>query len=131
MKTQFLVAVIGAALLVIGCHSTMDGRKRAGVPFVKDQVEGRYERPADKVFAAAREVIKFNGTLVNESTLHGGTNLVRVLEGKVNQRNVWVRVEPMDAKVTSVVVQVRTKSGGKDTDLTHEIEKQIALQLAR
>jgi hypothetical protein len=131
MKTHFFVAVIGAALLVIGCHSTMDGRKRAGVPFVKDQVEGRYERPADKVFAAAREVIKFNGTLVNESTLHGGTNLVRVLEGKVNQRNVWVRVEPMDAKVTSVVVQVRTKSGGKDTDLTHEIEKQIALQLAR
>lgn len=131
MKTQFLVALLGTALLVIGCHSTMDGRKRAGVPFVKDQVEGRYERPPDKVFAAAREVIKYNGTLVNESTLHGNTNLVRVLEGRVNQRNVWVRVEPVDAKVTSVQVQVRTKAGGKDTDLTHELEKQIALQLAR
>lgn len=131
MKTQFLIALLGAALLVVGCHSTVDGRTRAGVPFVKDSVEGRYERPPDKVFAAAREVIKYNGTLINESTLHSTTNLVHVLEGRVDQRRVWVRVEPVDDKVTSVQVQVRRKGGGKDTDLTHELEKQIALQLTR
>jgi len=128
MKTQFLVALLGAAVLVAGCHSSLDGRKHAGVPFVRDRVEGRYERPADQVYAAAIQVIKFNGTLVNENTMHG-TNLVRVAEGKVNQRSVWVQVEPIDPKVTWVVVQTRTPGGGKDIDLAHEIEKQIALQL--
>jgi hypothetical protein len=131
MKTQFLVALLGAVVLVAGCHGTLDNRHRAGWPGVKDTLEGRYERPPDQVFAAAREVLKFNGALVKESTLLGGTNAVRVLEGKVNSRTVWVRVEPVDVRVTSVIVQVRTKGGNKDTDLMHELEKQIALQLAR
>ncbi|GIX50518.1 MAG: hypothetical protein KatS3mg132_712 [Limisphaera sp.] len=76
-------------------------------------------------------MIRYNGTLIRESTQHGETNTVRVLEGKVNQRSVWVRVEPLDPKVTRVVVQVRTPAGGKDLDLAHELEKQIALQLTR
>ena len=131
MKTQFFVAFLGAAVLVAGCHSTPDGRSRAGVPWVKDSLEGRYERPPEQVFAAAREVLKFNGTLAKESTLLGGTNTVRVLEGKVNTRTVWIRVEPVDAKVSSMIVQVRTKGGGKDTELMAELKSQIALQLAR
>ena len=131
MKTQFLVAFLGAVVLVAGCHSTLDNRHRAGVPWIKDSLESRYERPPEQVFAAAREVIKFNGALAEESSLLGGTNAVRVLQGKVNERRVWVRVEPVDAKVTSVEVQVRTKAGGKDTDLMAELSKQIALQLAR
>jgi hypothetical protein len=129
MKTQYVAALAGAALLGAGCVGTVDGRHRAGVPFVKDKIEGRYERSPDQVFAAAREVVRYNGTVIRESTVLGGTNTVRVLEGKVNQRSVWVRVEPVDAKVTSVLVQVRTKGGGKDINLTHELEKQIALQL--
>lgn len=131
MKTQFFVAFLGAAVLVAGCHSTLEGRSRAGVPWVKDSLQSKYERPPDQVFAAAREVLKFNGALVKESTLLGGTNAVRVLEGKVNTRSVWVSVEPVDAKVTSVAVEVRTKGGGKDTDLMAELSKQIALQLVR
>jgi hypothetical protein len=131
MKTQFLVALLGAAVVITGCVGSLDGRKHAGNPFVKDTIEGRYERPPDQVYAAARKVVEFNGTLVNESTMHGNTNIVRVVEGKVNQRSVWVRVEPVDARITSVMVQVRTPGGGKDVDLTHELEKQIALQLSR
>jgi len=131
MKTQFLVAFVGAALLVAGCHSTQDNRHHAGVPWIKDKLESKYERPPEQVFGAAREVVKFNGAVLEESNLLGGTNAVRVLRGKVNERTVWVRVEPVDAKVTSVVVQVRTKAGGKDTDLMAELSKQIALQLAR
>jgi hypothetical protein len=38
------------------------------------------------------DVIKFNGTLVNETTLYSETNLVKTVEGKINQRDVWVRV---------------------------------------
>jgi hypothetical protein len=130
MKIQFVIGFLGAAVLIAGCVSSLDGRKRAGVPFIKDQMEGRYVRPADQAYAAAVKVVKFNGTILNENTIHG-TNLVRVVEGKVNQRSVWVRVEPVDAKTSSVVVQARTPGGGKDIDLVHELEKQIALELAR
>jgi hypothetical protein len=130
MKTQFLVGILGGAVLIAGCVSSLDGRKHAGVPFVKDHMEGRYERPADQAYAAAVQVIKFNGTLLKEGTIHG-TNQVRVIEGKVNQRSVWVRVEPVDPKTSSVIVQARTSGGGKDIELVHELEKQIALQLAR
>ena len=130
MKTHLVIGFFGLTVLIAGCISSLDGRKHAGVPFIRDRVEGRYERTADQAYAAAVQVIKFNGTLLNEDTMHG-TNVVRVAEGKVNQRSVWVRVEPVDAKTCSVVVQARTPGGGKDIDLVHEIEKQIALQLAR
>ncbi len=116
----------GMAGLVAGCVETVDGRSQAGVPFVKDKVEGRYERPAPQVFAAAKKVLAFNGTLTGENTINNS------LEAKVNQDSVWVRVEEMDTtKVSHVIVQARTKGGGTDLDLAHEIEKQIALQLVR
>jgi len=136
MNKKFLVSSIiigaaGAVLLVAGCVPTVTGRSTMGVPFVKDAVEGHYERPLDQVYEAAKDVVKFNGTLINESILHTETNTVKTVEGKVNQRTVWVRVEPMDPKVTGVAVQTRTKGGGTDIDLAHEIEKQIALKLVK
>jgi hypothetical protein len=75
-------------------------------------------------------VVRFNGTLLSEATLHSETNSVRTVEGKINQRSVFIRVEPVDPKVTSVIVQTRTTGGGGDMYLAHEIEKQIALKLA-
>ena len=75
------------------------------------------------------EVIKFDGTLVSESIMHSDTNLVKTVEGRINQRNVWVRVEQVDPKVTSVKVQTRTPGGGTDIDLAHQVEKEIALKL--
>lgn len=123
--------MLGLALVVTGCVDTVAGRKTTGVPFIKDTIEARYERPMDDVFKAAKEVIAFNGTLVNESLLYGQTNLVKTVEGRVNQRNVWVRIEQVDPKQTSVAVQTRTPGGGSDIDLAAEIDKQIALKLVR
>jgi hypothetical protein len=94
-------------------------------------MEGRYERPLEQVFDAAKEVVRFNGGLNNESILHNETNLVKTVEGKINQRTVWVRVERVDPIVTQVTVQTRTQSGVSDIELAHEIEKQIALRLVR
>ena len=131
MKEKFFLALIGAGLIGAGCVPTVTGRSTGGVPFIKDTVAGRYERPLDQVYDAAKEVVKFNGTLINESILHTETNAVKTVEGKVNQSSVWVRVEAMDPKVTGVAVQARTKGGGSDVDLAHEIEKQIALKLVR
>ena len=44
-------------------------------------------------------------------------------------RTVWVKVEPVDAGTTRVIVQARTKGGGSDLDLASDIDKQIALRL--
>ena len=131
MKKTIFAIFCGAALVVTGCVSTVDNRTTAGVPFIKDRVEGQYERSVDQVTQAAKQVISCNGVLVNESTLYNQTNAVRTVEGKVNQRNVWVRVEAVDPKVTAVTVQTRTPGGGSDIDLAHELEKQIALKLVQ
>jgi Protein of unknown function (DUF3568) len=130
MKTKMLVAFLGGLVLVAGCVSTVNDRSTAAWPLVKDKFEGRYERPVDQVYAAAVDVIKFNGAIARESILNPGPNQVRSIEAKVNGRSVWVRVEPVDSKITSVVVQVRTKGGGSDLELTQELQKQIAVKLA-
>lgn len=113
-----------------GCVSTVNDTHTAAVPFVKDKFESRYERPVDEVYAAAVDVLKFNGAIGRESILNPGPNQVKTIEAKVNGRSVWVRVQAVDQKVTSVVVQVRTKGGGSDLDLTQELQKQIAIKLA-
>ena len=118
-----LLAVCGLAVLIAGCINTVDGRKNAGVPFVKDKIESRYERPVAQVFAAAKAVLAFNGVLTSENTINNS------LEAKVNTRTVWVRVDKIDEKVTQVTVQTRTKGGGADIYLAAELDKQIALKL--
>ena len=128
MKTIFLSIVAGAAILAAGCVSTVSGKKTGGVPFVRDRIEARYERPAGQIYEVAKEVLKFNGTLTSESTIHG-TNTVLALEGKVNQRSVFISVEQVEPKISALVVQARTKGGGGDIDLCHELDKQIALRL--
>ena len=125
-----LVVVLGGLVLAAGCVSTVNDRHTAAVPFVKDQFEGRYERSPDQVYAAALEVIKFNGTVSRESIINPGANQLQAIEGKVNGRKVWVRVEAVDPKVTAVTVQVRTSGGGSDLELTQELQKQIAIKLA-
>ncbi|HLP76076.1 MAG TPA: DUF3568 family protein, partial [Candidatus Paceibacterota bacterium] len=135
MNTKIFAGLLGLALLAVGCVDTVTGRKTAAVPFIKDKIESRYERPVDQVFQAAKDVIAFNGALVHEGILYGQTNavgnLVKTIEGKVNQRTVWIRVEQIEPKITDVAVQTRTSGGGSDIDLAAEIDKQIALKLVR
>lgn len=131
MNTKFFAALIGIAILATGCVRTVDNKHTAAVPFVKDKFESRYERPADQVYDAAKQVLQDNGVLLYETALVGGPNPPRVVEGKVNQRKVWIRVEPVDARVTAVTVQARNRAGGRDLNLIHELDKQIALKLTR
>jgi len=130
MKTKLFMGWLGAVLVVTGCVSTVSGGKTAAVPFVKDQVSGRYERSPEEVLTAARAVITSMGVLSKEGTLLIPANQPKTLQGKVNERNVWVRVEAIDPKITEVTVQTRTSAGGTDIDLAAQIEKQIAIKLA-
>ncbi|MDB6023178.1 MAG: hypothetical protein JWQ04_3035 [Pedosphaera sp.] len=112
--------------LVTGCVETVDGRSEAGVPFIKDKVQGQYERSVPQVVDAARAVLKFNGQLTSDNSVNNS------LEAKINQVTVWVKVDEIDSvkPITRVQVQTRGRAGGPDVDLAHEVEKQIALQLA-
>ena len=130
MKTKMLVVLLGGLVLVSGCVSTVNERHAFALVPGKDQFESRYERTPDQVYAAALEVVKFNGTVTRESTVNPGPNQLKTIEAKVNGRNVWVRVEAVDPKVTSVTVQVRTKGGGTDLDLTQQLQNQIGVKLA-
>jgi hypothetical protein len=134
MKTKIFAAFAAVATIAIitaGCTSTVTGTKTGAVPFTKDSVEGRYERSVDQVYQASVAVMLANGVIVTEYIPHDTTNAVRSLYGKVNQKNVWIRVAAADPKITAVTVQTRSKMGVSDVDLAHELEKEIALQLVR
>jgi hypothetical protein len=131
MKLKFLAVLAGAALVATGCVKTVSGTHAFKSTWATDDVAGRYERTIDQVYQAAVTVIQNNGVLITEFIPHDTTNSVRSLEGKVNQRVVWVRVEAVDPKITQVNVQALGTWGGSDIELVHELEKEIALQLAR
>jgi outer membrane murein-binding lipoprotein Lpp len=141
MKTKKFAALLAAtvgALVVTGCVSTVSGDKTAGVPFLKDTLQARYEKPLDQVYDAALDVIKNNGMVVKQSILNqisSQTNTpaspIKTIEGKINQRTVYVRVQQNEPPITDVSVQARTQGGGSDVDLAAQINTQIALKLAR
>jgi hypothetical protein len=125
MKTNWMILLTAAVITVFstGCVKTVDGHMKAGVPFIKDKIVSSYERPVAQIFAAAKEVLAANGTLNREDTIN------KTIEGKVNQRTVFVKIAEVDPNVTQVIVQVRTKAGVSDIDLAAELDKQIALRL--
>jgi hypothetical protein len=128
MKTKLFVlfALAGLAGLVAGCVDTVDGRSEAGMPFVKDKLESRYERSVPQILEAARSVIIKNGTLVADNSVNNS------LEGRVNQTSVWIKVDQIDASkpISQITVQTRTKSRVADLDLANDIDKQVALYLS-
>ncbi len=127
MKNKFctLLAIGALAVFVSGCVTTVDGHKRAAVPFVKDKIVSRYQRPVAQIFAAAKKVLEENGKLNSLDTLNNS------LTAKVDTRTIWVKIIEVDPTVSEVLVQVRKRSGGTDIDLASQIDKQIALQLVR
>ena len=132
MKKIFFAALVGAAIVTAGCVSTVSDTHSPALTWSKDKVRGRYERSVDQVYQAAVAVIQNNGVLLTEFIPHDSTNTVRSLQGKVNEKNVWIRVEAVDPKpITEVTVQARSSWGVSDVDLAHELEKEVALQLAR
>ena len=126
MNFKYFVSCVLLSIMLAGtagCYSTANGSKQAGVPWLKDSVEGRYERQMDQIYEAAIEVLRFNGTVVSENRINHS------LTARVDTRTAWVRIEELSPTVTRVLVQARTKWGRPDVDMASELEKQIALQL--
>jgi hypothetical protein len=130
MKKIIFAVLAGAALVTTGCVKTVADNHAFASTWSQDTITGRYNRTMDQVYHASVQVVANNGVLVREY-ITPGTNVVRSLEGKVNQQRVWIRVESVDPKTTQVDVQARGSWGGSDVDLAAQLEKEIALQLAR
>ena len=131
MKKSIFALLAVATILATGCVKTVSDTRSFSTTIGRDSIAGRYPRTLDQVYAASLAVIQSNGVLVNEYIPHDTTNSVRSLQGRVNDRKVWIRVESVDAKTTQVDVQSLNKWGRTDLELIHQLEKEIALQLAR
>jgi hypothetical protein len=125
MKSKWIYSLfLGlTALGLVGCVETLDNR-HAGAwnPVGNDTIDGRYERSPADLWAAAKDVLKHQGTLVSEDTLKN------VLEANVDERRIWVKVEEFDTRTTRLL-QARTKGGGADLQMAAYIDKQIAVRL--
>ena len=131
MKTKIFAAFAGMAIIATGCISTVSGTKTPALTWSKDRVQESYPRSVDQVYQASLQVITHNGVLITEFIPHDATNSVRALQAKVNQKNVWIRVEGLDLNkpVTSVTVQARSPAGVSDVDLASQLITDIALEL--
>ena len=130
MKVKLFAILVGAVAVTAGCVSTVSDTHTAAITFGKDRVEGCYPRSLDQVYQAAFAVINKNGVVVTEYIPHDTSTNVRSFLGKVDQCDVWVRVETgEDPKTTLITVQARTKWGSSNVDLAHDLEKDVALQL--
>jgi hypothetical protein len=131
MKMKFFAILAGAALVATGCVKTVSDSHSVAVTWSTDQISARYQRSIEQVYQAAVTVIQNNGVVLSEYIPHDTTNSVRALTGKVNQRNVWVRVEAVDSSITQLTVQSRSSWGVSDVALSSQLVTEIALQLAR
>lgn len=125
MNIKFLGCLMTAllGLLAVGCYSTVDGKKKAGVAMGVDHVEGRYERKPAEVFSASKQVLGFLGTLTSENTI------ANTLEAKVDNNTVYVKVDEVEPGISRVLVQARRGAMKGNVSLASEVDKQIALQL--
>lgn len=130
MKKKIFIILAGAALVATGCVQTVSDTNAFAITPTRDSVSGRYQRSVEQVYNASKSVIARDGVIVKEYVPHEYTNAVLQLEGRVSDRKVWVRVEQVDPRVSQVDVEARSKYGVSDVDLVHELEKEIALELA-
>jgi hypothetical protein len=131
MKLKLFAVLAGVALAATGCVKTVSDTHSFASTWSQDTITSRYNRTVDQVYQASVTVIQNNGVLTTEYIPHDNTNAVRSLEGKVNQKNVWIRVTAIDPRTTQVEVQSRGSWGVSDVALASELDKEIALQLAR
>jgi hypothetical protein len=132
MKKGFLALLAGVTLFALtGCVNTVTEQKTPGVKLSPDKLENRYEVTLNQAFDAAKIALKNFGMVSRESTLLQSSNQVRTLEGEANGRNVWVRLEALEPKLTAVTVQARSTWAGSDVQTAHDLATRIALELSK
>lgn len=117
------MALLIVGIVAPGCYTTIDGGTKIGMPLVRDKLISRYERSPDQVFEASKRVLADMGTLVAEDTIN------KVVKARVDNNNVWIKVQEIEPGVSEVTTQVRSRTGTPNIPMTAEIDKRIGLQL--
>ena len=122
-----LLAAVALPTFFTGCFTTQDGKsKLTTIPWRKDKIERRYDRPVDAVMNATQKAVETLGTVTSvEQTKN-------VITGRINSRYVWIKVAPdkqAPANISSVTFQVRTKYRNPDMQVAADLAQQTTLAL--
>lgn len=129
MKKLLNLLGLVAPLLLVGCVNTVTQNQPGTLPAYRDRIETRQQKPIEPVFEASKRALNSFGNITAEGKVFVGTNQVRIIEGSINGRSVYMRVEEIDPQVTAVLVQVRTKLGGTDLQIAKDVVRRIAVEL--
>lgn len=129
MKKLRNLLLLTALAGVVGCVNTVTRNDRGLMPSYQDWVEGRYEQSVDPVFEATKRAINSFGNTTREGMDVAGGNPVRLVEGWINERGIYVRLEQVAPQQTVARVQVRTRWGGTDLATAKEVVDRIAVEL--
>ncbi len=125
MKKFFsALALLSTVFIFSACVSGVNGRIYPGNPFTHDKLISQYQCSVEQALNASREVIKHNGEVISEDPKTG------ILQGKVDQRKVNVKVSAVDEKISQITLQVLSSLNNGDIQLASELNKQIAVRLA-
>ena len=129
MKKILNLVLLAALLGAVGCVNTVTKNEQGMKPSYKDRLDANYAKPIDQVFEASKRAVTSFGNVTKEGSVMTGTNQVRVVEGSINERLIYIRLEQVKPKQTAAVVQVRTKLGGTDLKTAKEVVDRIAVEL--
>jgi|TARA_B100000959_G_C14857337_1_gene572769 hypothetical protein len=122
-----LLAAVALPTFLTGCFTTQDGKsKLTTIPWRTDSIQRRYDRPVEKVLAAARESLSTLGTLTSEEKTKN------VITGRIDTRYIWIKVTPdqqAPESISAVTFQVRTKYRNPDIQVAANLAQQTTLAL--
>ena len=122
-----LLAAVALPTFLTGCFTTQDGKsKLTTIPWRTDSIQRRYDRPVEKVLAAARESLSTLGTLTSEEKTKN------VITGRIDTRHIWIKVTPdqqAPESISAVTFQVRTKYRNPDIQVAANLAQQTTLAL--
>lgn len=129
MKKIMSLGLLAALLGVVGCVNTVTKNDQGMKPSYQDRLAAHYQKSIDPVFEAAKRAVNSFGNITAEGAVLTATNPVRVVEGTINERAIYIRLEQVQPRQTEAVVQVRTKWGGTDLNTAKEVVDRIAVEL--
>ncbi len=129
MKNLTTLLALAVAATLVGCVGKVTETTPGTKPAYQDRVTNQYQRSVDQVFEATKQAVTSFGNVTRADTVLAATNQVRTVEGVINGRSIYIRLEEVKPKTTTAVVQVRTKAGGTDLRVAADVVRQIAVYL--
>lgn len=129
MKNLIHLLLVAMAVGLAGCVSKVTETNPGFKPAYQDRLENRYAKGIDQVYDAAQKAVESYGNVTRSGNVLSATNQVRTVEGQINGRSVYIRLEEIAPNTTTAVIQVRTKAGGTDLPVAKDVIRQIGVYL--